>query len=146
MKNYFLELAKELKDKSAEEIALQLEKIDGGDNPITRNFKQPSKKLKPSSLVSELIKPDIYELYQELSDGTFLIRVNEYCIGTLTKLLDAALVYLGDSMLIGECAYLLAQISDQTPLLKGDGKFYHQGVEITEEEWTKIKSHSDTPR
>jgi len=55
MKNYFLELAKELKDKSVEEIALQLEKIDStdiGDTEYTeyQKFIKGIKRLKEKSL------------------------------------------------------------------------------------------------
>jgi len=47
--NYYLELAKELKDKSVEEIALQLEKIDGGDNSRSSLYTIVSHKLNDSA-------------------------------------------------------------------------------------------------
>ena len=82
----------------------------------TKNKQQTDKK--PNVTVAELLFPDIYELQEELSDGTFLVRINQECAGTLMEYLGEATIHLNAIEKLGRCILLLEQICNQRPSIK----------------------------
>lgn len=84
---------------------------------------------KQSPRLNEMLDPgEIYELYGELPDGSYLIRMNKVCQGSFIYFLEKFASLSNDSEEISQCVFLLALIGNQAPRLDKENRSFDQGI------------------